>query len=119
MTSSAKRKLKQKGVLKPRGPQKAVRGGGGGRSGKPPNAEATTKQGSKDASPRADLRGILFLVVFPMVMSGVVIYTRDDLREELDNKGLIEMLKGSRIRQAQPSNENKSGYISDSSKEDV
>ena len=118
MTSSAKRKLKQKGVLKPRGPQKAVLGGGG-RSGKPPIAGATTKQGSKDASPRADLRGILFLVVFPMVMSGVVIYTRDDLREELDNKGLIEMLKGSRIRQAQPSNENKSGYISDSSKEDV
>ena len=117
MTSSAKRKLKQKGVLKPRGPQKAVRGGGG-RSGKPPITGAATKQRSNDVSPRADIRGILFLVVFPMVMSGVVIYTRDDLREELDNKGLIDMLKGSRIRQAQPSNENKSGKKSDS-KDDV
>lgn len=47
----------------------------------PPEGLSKKKEGSDDGNP------FLFLVVFPVIMTGAVVLLRDDLREELVHRG--------------------------------
>ena len=48
---------------------------------------------SSSSSGTMNWRPIFFLGVFPLIMSGVVVLLRDDLREELEEKGIGRFLK--------------------------
>jgi hypothetical protein len=56
-------------------------------------SKASQKKNQSMTSSSSNGHPFFFLVVFPMLMTSLVVLTREDLREELDEKGLIKLLK--------------------------
>ncbi|KAG7342005.1 hypothetical protein IV203_007097 [Nitzschia inconspicua] len=52
-----------------------------------------TKNASSSTSEPSNAHPFFFLVVFPVLLTSLVILTREDLREELDQKGLVKLIK--------------------------
>jgi hypothetical protein len=46
-----------------------------------------------DATDSSNIQQILFLVLFPLLMTSIVVLTREDLREEAQQKGIGRFLK--------------------------
>jgi hypothetical protein len=57
------------------------------------NKRSKAKNASSTSS-GSNAHPFFFLVVFPVLLTGLVVLTREDLREELDQKGLVKLLKG-------------------------
>jgi hypothetical protein len=94
-TSKQKRKLQEKGILKTR-------------QGKNIEPNLTTnkvdpiqKQAEAIRQEGVNWKPIFFLGIFPVAMSSLVVLMRDDLREELEEKGISRLFRDSRSQRAE------------------
>jgi hypothetical protein len=94
-TSKQKRKLEKKGIIKTR-------------QGKIIESNATTNkvdpieiQAEAIRQEGVNWKPIFFLGIFPVAMSGLVVLSREDLREELEEKGISRLFRDSRSQRAE------------------
>jgi hypothetical protein len=57
------------------------------------NKVSKKKKLSSPSSSGSNFHPFFFLVVFPVLLTNLVVLTRKDLREELDEKGLVKLLQ--------------------------
>jgi hypothetical protein len=59
----------------------------------PIQLEASKKKYPSSPTSGSNAHPFFFLVVFPVLLTSLVVLTREDLREELDQKGLVKLIK--------------------------
>jgi hypothetical protein len=94
-TSKQKRKLQEKGILKTRQ--------GNTMESNPTtnNVDPIQEQAEAIRQEGVNWKPIFFLGIFPVAMSGLVVLMRDDLREELEEKGISRLFRDSRSQRAE------------------
>ena len=92
VTSAQKRKLKRKGYIKEHGikkPDELLMA----------SVEANSKQAKARQREGFDWTPVIFLGIFPVLMSGLVLLVREDLRQQVS--GLVAIWRGTSPRQNQ------------------
>ena len=112
-TSKQKRKLQERGILKTRQ----------GRSIEPnpttDKADYIQKQAEAIRQEGVNWKPIFFLGIFPVAMSGLVVLTRDDLREELEEKGIGRLFSDSRSQRAEELEKKEKETVDENNQQEV
>ena len=94
-TSKERRKYQEKGIWKGRGRRRTKDRDDFGKSNEAMDPIKEREKAIREEG--VNWRPIFFLGVFPIIMSGLIVLSRDDLRQELEQKGMVRLLRDAEI----------------------